>query len=378
MRRAPGSKTTVPFAVTRPDRIDARRYYDPEFYRARAGKALAARLADGVPAAGNREARRLRRLRDLRPVGDRRARRREDRQGVPQPLPASRREAGAGPRERARTASPVRSTAGNGVPTVQCKFIYHAGHLREGPAARAPTSRCASAGSRPGAGARSSTSTTTHRRCASRSSRSPTSTTPGTSRACKVEWWYRGAAARELEARHGGLHGGLPRAGDASAAGAGRPDQAGDDRVRAAAADLSPMSPYQTSADARRCRRRSPSKDFIEHEHLLHALLNEGMAGMTHAKDVAAAEALLETPLPEDLRWRDDGVAQEAQRQRWSRTTASRAWTSATSTTSTPGITRRPSTTASRTTSCCRLTAARRRTASVRSARRSACSSSGR
>ena len=30
-------------------------------------------------------------------------------------------------------------------------------------------------------------------------------------------------------------------------------------------------------------------------------VLNAGMAGMTHAKDVRTAEALVDTPLPEDL-----------------------------------------------------------------------------
>jgi len=30
-------------------------------------------------------------------------------------------------------------------------------------------------------------------------------------------------------------------------------------------------------------------------------LLNEGMAGMTHAKDIRTAEALVEAPLPQDM-----------------------------------------------------------------------------
>jgi Rieske 2Fe-2S family protein len=44
-----------------------------------------------------------------------------------------------------------------------------------------------------------------------------------------------------------------------------------------------------------------PSRDFIELNIRAMRILNEGMAGMTHAKDIAVAEALLDTPLPPDV-----------------------------------------------------------------------------
>jgi Rieske 2Fe-2S family protein len=63
--------------------------------------------------------------------------------------------------------------------------------------------------------------------------------------------------------------------------------------------ELSPMSPYLTMPTA-----PMPStvgaREFAEMNVYYMRLLNEGMAGMTHEKDVRAAETLLDTELPAD------------------------------------------------------------------------------
>ena len=68
------SALPVPYAIEVPDRAPKERYFDPDFYAARGRAAVAAGLADGVPARGDPRAGRLRHLRDPRPVGHRRAR----------------------------------------------------------------------------------------------------------------------------------------------------------------------------------------------------------------------------------------------------------------------------------------------------------------
>jgi len=63
---------------------------------------------------------------------------------------------------------------------------------------------------------------------------------------------------------------------------------------------LSPMSPFQTLPTAP-MPEKIPSQDFIGMNLHFMKILNVGMAGMTHAKDIAVAEALGATQLPEDF-----------------------------------------------------------------------------
>ena len=69
----------------------------PRLLPAGSRAAVAPGVADGVPARGDPRARRLRRVRDPRPVGHRAARRRHGRAGVPERLPPPRREGRRGP-----------------------------------------------------------------------------------------------------------------------------------------------------------------------------------------------------------------------------------------------------------------------------------------
>ena len=63
--------------------------------------------------------------------------------------------------------------------------------------------------------------------------------------------------------------------------------------------ELSPMSPYLTLSTAP-MPATVGSKEFIEMNLYFMRLLNQGMAGMTHEKDIRVAESLLETELPGD------------------------------------------------------------------------------
>ncbi len=63
---------------------------------------------------------------------------------------------------------------------------------------------------------------------------------------------------------------------------------------------LMPMTRYLT-VSTEPMPETVPSRDFIELNIRAMRILNEGMAGMTHAKDIAVAEALLDTPLPPDV-----------------------------------------------------------------------------
>ncbi len=86
--------------------------------------------------------------------------------------------------------------------------------------------------------------------------------------------------------------------------------------------ELSPMSPYQTLPTAP-MPATIPSKDFIGMNLYFMKMLNEGMAGMTHLKDIQTAEALVETQLPEDfvgatVEWRkklNDAVVEDHRKQ---------------------------------------------------------------
>jgi phenylpropionate dioxygenase-like ring-hydroxylating dioxygenase large terminal subunit len=64
--------------------------------------------------------------------------------------------------------------------------------------------------------------------------------------------------------------------------------------------ELSPMSPFLTATTAP-MPDTVKSREFIEMNLYYMRLLNEGMAGMTHAKDIRTAEALLDAPLPQDM-----------------------------------------------------------------------------
>ncbi len=64
--------------------------------------------------------------------------------------------------------------------------------------------------------------------------------------------------------------------------------------------ELSPMSLYQTLPTTP-MPAKIAAKDFIGMNVYFMKTLSAGMAGMTHAKDVLTAEALIETELPEDL-----------------------------------------------------------------------------
>jgi phenylpropionate dioxygenase-like ring-hydroxylating dioxygenase large terminal subunit len=64
--------------------------------------------------------------------------------------------------------------------------------------------------------------------------------------------------------------------------------------------EIAPMSPYLTMATAP-MPSTVKSREFIEMNVHFMRVLNEGMAGMTHAKDVRVAESMLTTELPEDV-----------------------------------------------------------------------------
>ncbi len=64
--------------------------------------------------------------------------------------------------------------------------------------------------------------------------------------------------------------------------------------------EFSPMAPFQTLPTAP-MPATVQSREFIELNLHFMRVLNEGMAGMTHAKDIRVAESLRETPLPEEI-----------------------------------------------------------------------------
>ena len=64
--------------------------------------------------------------------------------------------------------------------------------------------------------------------------------------------------------------------------------------------EVSPMSPFLTMPTAP-MPNTVGSKEFIEMNLYFMRLLNKGMAGMTHEKDIRTAEALLDSALPSDI-----------------------------------------------------------------------------
>jgi Ring hydroxylating alpha subunit (catalytic domain) len=86
--------------------------------------------------------------------------------------------------------------------------------------------------------------------------------------------------------------------------------------------EVAPMSPYLTMSTAP-MPSTVKSREFIDLNLYFMRVLNEGMAGMTHAKDVRVAESLVNTELPEDvvaatIAWRkklNDAVVAEHRKQ---------------------------------------------------------------
>ena len=179
--------------------------------------AVAAGLADGVPARGDPGAARLRRVRDPRPVGHRGAHRRHGCARVPERVPPPRREGRRGAGHAASAASPARSTAGATASTATNTFVsqrktfaeHNLRARRHRPRARAlrdvgrlrvdqPRRRRAAA-----AGVH-------------RAVRHDPRRVEGRVAAHRVV--VRVPAPGELEARRGGVRRAVPRRGDASAA----------------------------------------------------------------------------------------------------------------------------------------------------------------
>ena len=149
--------------------------------------------------------------------------------------------------------------------------------------------------------------------------------------------------ARELEARRRGVHGAVPR-----------------HRVAPAARRQAPVPAAGT-------RPTFDPQAWLDAEIRYLHIMNEGMAGMVHARDVDVAEGLRDIELPAEFGLAVEDLEPHAQRRRRAAGTGTRATRSPTSTSSR----RRASTsrwaTASPTSSCCRCTAAPRRTGSGRS-----------
>ncbi len=166
------------------------RYFDPEFYRAGGRAALAPGLADGVPARGDPAAVRLRRVRDPRSVGRRRAHRRHGSAGVPERLPPSRRQGRRGPRDvRERLHLPVPRL----VLRHRTARTPHVTAARD----RSPSTTCSPTtstsrrcGARRGAAAHGSTSTTTPRRCGECIEPFATILDAWKVESLRTEWWY--------------------------------------------------------------------------------------------------------------------------------------------------------------------------------------------
>ena len=181
------------------------------------------RVADGVPAGGHRQAGRLRRVRDPRPVRDRRARRREHGQGVQQRVPSPRREARRRAREqRERVHLPVpRVVLGS-------RRRQHV-HVPARPLRRSQLRR-----HRPPSHRGAGRDVGWLRLHQLRRPRAGVARRDRTVRRLPRRVAHRRPAggvvallrpAHELEARHGSVHGGLPRDGDAPAVESARAEE---------------------------------------------------------------------------------------------------------------------------------------------------------
>ena len=318
----------------------------PGLLRAGGRAALAAGLADGVPARGDPAAARLRRVRDPRPVGHRAAHRRHGgraRSRTPAATAASRSSRAAG---RARAGSPARSTAG-------ATALDGTNTARPAAARRSPSTTCEPGRHRPRAGAvrdvgRLRVDQPRRRRAAAaavpRAGRHDPRRVEGGVAADRVV--VRVPPPGELEARDRGVRRAVPRACET------HPQLVIPGAVRAAR--------RRAVRPAGVRRRRDPVPAHDERRHGRHG------ARQRRARRRGPAR-------PRAARRPDAGDGDvEPHAQRRGRALAPRrgATTSPTSTSSTRRASTSRSATASRTTSCCRCTAARRRTGSARSDRR--------
>ena len=117
------SALPVPYAMEFPDRVPKERYFDPDFYAMEVEQLWPRGLADGVPARGDPRAARLRRVRVPRPVDHRAAHRRHGRQRVPERLPPSWREGRPGPRDVRERVPAARSTVGATAPDGKNTYV---------------------------------------------------------------------------------------------------------------------------------------------------------------------------------------------------------------------------------------------------------------
>ena len=213
----------VPYAMNAPRPCPRPPLLRPGVLRHGSGAPVAARVADGVPVGRHREAGRLRRVRDPRPVGDRRARRREHGEGVQQRVPSPRREARRRPREqRERVHLPVpRLVLGS-------RRRQHV-HVPARPLRRSQLRR-----HRPpshGSAGRDVGRVRVHQLRRRRAG--PARRDRAVRRLPRRVAHRRPAggvvallrAPHELEARHGSVHGGLPRDGDAPAVESARAEE---------------------------------------------------------------------------------------------------------------------------------------------------------
>ncbi len=211
------SALPVPYAMEFPDRAPQGALLRPGLLRDGGRAAVAAGLADGVPARGDPAAARLRRVRVPRPVGHRVAHRRHGRARVPERVPPSRRQGRRGPRDVRRAGSPVRSTDGATASTARTRtsrsaktFAEH--NLQPDDINLVPV-QCEMWG---GCAWINLDDDAPPLRAVHRAVRDDPRRVEGGVAADRVV--VRLPSPRELEARAGGVHGAVPRGRDAPAA----------------------------------------------------------------------------------------------------------------------------------------------------------------
>ena len=263
--------------------------------RPRDGAAVAARLADRLPRGGAARGRRLRRVRDRRPV-DRSscARAPGEHRGVPQRVPAPRHAARRGPRPLRRRAHPLSATtAGATRSTGASREAFRSARVRH--AARRPPARrrCA-----PNAGAASCSSTWTPDAEPLLEFLDPLPDAAGAVPPARdaLPLVPDDDPAGELEGRRRRLQRGLPRAGRARADPA--VDRRHEHRLRAVPHPraLRPPAERAAAAAARARDSASPADDVDEGEIL--AALVAGLGGAFLKEERALVEELRATPHP--------------------------------------------------------------------------------
>ena len=348
-RRRPITRSlrAVPFAIEVPDRARKERYYDPEFYALEAEQLWPRVVADGLPARGDPRARRLRHLRDPRPVGHRRPRAptaRCRRSRTPAATAAcgwSRDRGNCDERLHLLVPRLVLRPATARTPRIPMRKSFdqhnlerrrhrpHPGPLRAVGRLRVDQPRRRA-----------------RRRCASAIEPAATILDAWKVESLRAEWWY---ACR------------LPVNWKLA-------EQAFQEQYHVVQSHPQLVIPgmrYVAAAGA-----TFNPRAFVDAEIQYLRTMSEGMAGMFHANDVAVAEGLRDIDLPDERRAGGGDLEPHAQRR--GRRLAPRQGQppSPTSTSSRPRARTSRWATASRTTSCCRCTAARRPTGSARSGRR--------